>query len=142
MQSGPIIFRSTQYYFHLFFFFLPLISTLISLQMESLVLADAKNSHQARSTTSIEPLDRVSIISRTMKSGACTATTYWGKRVITCECTEGIFDVPLSKTEAGDIPCDNCSYSLSQHASARLCEHDTARKLLKVRVSSSVILLT
>lgn len=84
--------------------------------MESFVLADATNSHQTRSSTSIEPLDQVS--SRTMKSGACTATTYWGKRVITCECTEGIFDVPLSKTEAGEIPCDSCGHSLSQHASA------------------------
>lgn len=139
MQSGPIIFRSTRY-FNLFFFFLPLVSALISLQMESLVFADATNSHHVRSSSSIESLDQVS--SRTMKSGACTATTYWGKRVITCECTEGIFDVPLSKTETGDIPCDSCGHSLSQHASATLSEHDTARKPMKVRVSSSVILLT
>lgn len=136
------LFSEVRDYLYLIFFFLPLVSTLISLQMDSLVFADAANSHLARSSTSIESLDRVSIVSRTMKSGAFTATTYWGKRVITCECTEGIFDVPLSKTEAGDIPCDNFGHSLSEHASARLSEHDTSRKLMKVWVSSSVILLT
>lgn len=64
-----------------------------------------------------------------MGSGPCTATTYWGKRVIICDCTEGIFDVPLNKTEAGDTSCDNCGHSLLQHASITRSEYSTTGNL-------------
>lgn len=69
--------------------------------MESLVLTDVTNIQKQRSSALRKTLDGISTKYRTMGSGPCTATRYWGKRVITCDCTEGIFDVPLNKTEAG-----------------------------------------
>lgn len=54
--------------------------------------------------------------------------------MITCDCIEGFFDIPLNKTGAGDTSCDNCSHSLLQHASIRRSEHSVTSNLLSNRV--------
>lgn len=109
------------------------VTTLTSSQMESLILTDVTNIQKQRSSTLNKPLDGISTKYRTMQSGPCTATTYWGKRVITCDCTEGIFDVPLNKTGAGDTSCDNCGHSLLQHASIIRSDHSMTGNLLSNR---------
>lgn len=108
--------------------------------MESHVLADVTNTYKQRSSTSGKPLDRQSFISRTMKSGACTYSTHWGTRLISCDCTESFFDIQIPLTD--DPLCKICDHSLSQHASVSLTEHNTAGNLMSIRVSSNVILLT
>lgn len=113
-----------------------------SSQMESLILTDATNIQKQRGSALKKPLDGISTKYRTMGSGPCTATTYWGKRVITCDCTEGIFDVPLNKTVAGDTSCDNCGHSLLQHASITRSEYSMTGNLPLNRVLSIAILLT
>lgn len=84
--------------------------------MESPILTDVTNLRKQRSSALEKTLEGISTQYRTMGSGPCTARLHWGKRVITCDCTQGIFDVPLNKTEAGDTPCNSCDHSVLQHA--------------------------
>lgn len=70
--------------------------------MESLILADVTNIQKQRTPhykkTTWRNFYKISHYG--VGPVYCTATTYWGKRVITCDFTEGIFGVPLNKTGA------------------------------------------
>lgn len=106
--------------------------SLNSSQMESLDLADVTNTYKQKSSASSKPLDRQYSISRIMKSGSCTYSTHWGTRLISCDCTEGFFDIQIPLTD--DPLCKICSHSLSQHVGVSLTEYSTAGNLMSIRV--------
>lgn len=93
--------------------------TLPSSQMEPFVLTDVIDIRKKRNSASTKALDRIPTTFRTRQSGPCTATTYWGNRVINFDCAEGFFDILLNKTGPGDASCEKCRHSLLQHASIR-----------------------
>lgn len=110
---------------------------LMSSQMDPLIFTDRADYTKTETnfppanscnpyTEQSKPLDQISTTSRRVISGACTATMSLGKALMACTCSKGCFNVPLNKTEPGNILCDECGHSLKDHEDS---EHGTTGNL-------------